>query len=563
MNDLLHLQAGDVSCTFDPATLWLNHLSHGEVSLLRAVYPAYRDPGWGTPAPRLEWVRREIGESGFHLVFNAFYEGVPLRWELELTGNAEGIVYRALGIAAEPVTTTRSGFCVLHAADLAGQACAIEHASGAPTQESAFPGHISPHQPFFDIRAIAHTAPDGTHVRILMEGEVFEMEDQRNWTDASFKTYCRPLSQPTPYTLEPGEPVRQQVSVQWTGGTGLAPDPDALTLEWHTLPELGLLKTHQGTLKEEEGRALLQAGISYLRVDLDATGDLAAPLAEAAADAANLQLVLEAALYLGEELPAALREADLRRVSRWLVYGKRSKRTEPGHVEMLRGLGHPAPIGGGADGNFTELNRGQTHLEGLDFAGFPMWPQQHSVDDASVLENALVQGQVLASARARYPGVEFRAPSVTLALRRRPWEGPDSPFPTQDPRLGEDFGALWTLASLAALLPARLPSITLHGTTGPRGILRVGGTTPVARLLGALQGGTEAMVRQEGQLLIFALRGPGMQRLLMGNLSPGDRQVPLPPEAQLATFLTGDPYAILPTRGPLALPGYAIVQVDL
>ncbi len=42
-----------------------------------------------------------------------------------------------------------------------------------------------------------------------MEGEVFEMEDQRNWTDASFKTYCRPLALPIPYRLEPSTPVRQ------------------------------------------------------------------------------------------------------------------------------------------------------------------------------------------------------------------------------------------------------------------------------------------------------------------------------------------------------------------
>ena len=34
----------------------------------------------------------------------------------------------------------------------------------------------------------------------LDTGDVFEMEDQRNWTDASFKTYCTPLRQPFPAT---------------------------------------------------------------------------------------------------------------------------------------------------------------------------------------------------------------------------------------------------------------------------------------------------------------------------------------------------------------------------
>ena len=37
-----------------------------------------------------------------------------------------------------------------------------------------------------------------------MEGDTFEMEDQRNWTDASYKTYVRPLALPWPYTLAGG-----------------------------------------------------------------------------------------------------------------------------------------------------------------------------------------------------------------------------------------------------------------------------------------------------------------------------------------------------------------------
>ena len=35
--------------------------------------------------------------------------------------------------------------------------------------------------------------------RAVRAGDVFEMEDQRNWSDASFKTYSRPLALPFPY----------------------------------------------------------------------------------------------------------------------------------------------------------------------------------------------------------------------------------------------------------------------------------------------------------------------------------------------------------------------------
>ena len=36
--------------------------------------------------------------------------------------------------------------------------------------------------------------PSGIELKLLFEGDLFEMEDQRNWTDASFKTYCTPQS---------------------------------------------------------------------------------------------------------------------------------------------------------------------------------------------------------------------------------------------------------------------------------------------------------------------------------------------------------------------------------
>ena len=46
------------------------------------------------------------------------------------------------------------------------------------------------------------------------------MEDQRNWTDASFKTYCRPLAAPRPYRLVAGEPVRQSIAIEVADAVG-------------------------------------------------------------------------------------------------------------------------------------------------------------------------------------------------------------------------------------------------------------------------------------------------------------------------------------------------------
>ena len=50
-----------------------------------------------------------------------------------------------------------------------------------------------------------------------MEGDAFETEDHRNWTDASFKTYVRPLALPWPYVLPKGKPVTQSVTLSFSG----------------------------------------------------------------------------------------------------------------------------------------------------------------------------------------------------------------------------------------------------------------------------------------------------------------------------------------------------------
>src|SRR3712207_7382130 len=46
---------------------------------------------------------------------------------------------------------------------------------------------LFPYTTFF--RSLTHEAAPGLRVTCRMEGDTFEMEDQRNWTDASFKTY--------------------------------------------------------------------------------------------------------------------------------------------------------------------------------------------------------------------------------------------------------------------------------------------------------------------------------------------------------------------------------------
>ena len=106
--------------------------------------------------------------------------------------------------AAEDFQTCRTGFVILHPLKgFVGKKVTVEHADGT-IEKSVIPEEIVPDQPFLLVRAMTHSPLRGVTAELRMEGDTWEAEDHRNWTDASFKTYSRPLSLPYPYSSPRG-----------------------------------------------------------------------------------------------------------------------------------------------------------------------------------------------------------------------------------------------------------------------------------------------------------------------------------------------------------------------
>lgn len=194
----------------------IRHVRRDGIELLRGLSVVVRDANWGTheATARLDDITR--GRATVALRYEAVV-GEPAAPDLELSlavrVDAAGLEAQLALQAHTRFPTCRSGLCVLlPIAGLVGRPAQVVHASGAETT-GRFPRHISPGQPFFDIARLSFTPEDGAPVRLDFEGDVFEMEDQRNWSDASFKIYNRPLAWPTPYALEPGERVTQRIQL--------------------------------------------------------------------------------------------------------------------------------------------------------------------------------------------------------------------------------------------------------------------------------------------------------------------------------------------------------------
>ena len=241
------LRAGPLTAELENGQL--RYIAFKGVEALRSIAFLVRDQNWGTYTPQIDsmWVKEEAGS------FTVEYRAVcadanqRLQYAARIIGSNNGeLVFDAVATPDTDFVTNRAGFVVLHPAWLAGQKLKVTHVDDRE-EETRFPERISPSQPVFDIRALSHEVAPGLWATCRMEGDTFEMEDQRNWTDASYKTYVRPLALPWGYTLAKGSRHEQSVRLSLTGGgaAGGARSSGAIALELGQdlplrVPELGV-----------------------------------------------------------------------------------------------------------------------------------------------------------------------------------------------------------------------------------------------------------------------------------------------------------------------------------
>ena len=206
------LTAGPLTAEFDNGNL--RYLKVAGVEVLRALAYLVRDENWGTYIPALSGLKIDQRADSFSVSYSAICRrgDMEIAYEASIEGKPDGsLEFTGTATPKTDFLTARTGFVVLHPLKgVAGQPVEIEHVDGK-IEKSKFPPLVDPVQPFLLIRSLTHQVLPGLKATVRMEGDAWEMEDHRNWSDASFKTYVRPLALPWPYTLKAGEPVKQSV----------------------------------------------------------------------------------------------------------------------------------------------------------------------------------------------------------------------------------------------------------------------------------------------------------------------------------------------------------------
>ena len=497
-----------------------------------------RDESWGSVGATVRDVRVEERADGATARIDARHEDpdVAFAWAGFVELRAGELSFALEGHALREFVYRRIGICVLHPWR-AYVGARYRARTPAGDLEGTFPREIAPqpfvdgaYRPMIDAFSELHVElPDGVALDARFEGELFELEDQRNWTDASFKTYPTPLARSEPRTMREGEVVRQRVMVRISGApTAVTADdgPAVVRVGEPTglvMPPVGVMLPPE-PISAETIASLRGIAPAHVR------GELLSPdveaLARLAERGAEIGAPLELALIVDDDAGVSALASALQnvRLTRLLVH-LRSGATIQGELvnDVRRRLGSSidgVPVAGGTWSHFSELNRLRPDLEGVDEMALSMSSQVHASDERSMMETLEIQGEIVRSVRA----IANRLPVVVSPVSLLPhepggWE--------QDPRATQPFGAAWVLGSLASLARGGAASITYDAISGP---------------LTAFPGSDvlEVSISEPGSVAALALRGEEGTTLLLANLTPAPMTVDVGETIELDGYGTKD-----------------------
>jgi D-apionolactonase len=498
------LQAGPLTLLYEAGDL--RYIKLGSKEIIRRLYVAVRDQNWGTVAGVIRNEQIKHTDNSFEITYESIHQHneIEFAWNAVIRGDSSGtITFEMNGEALSSFLRNRIGFCVLHPIrECVGVSATIEHVDGSSSIQP-FPveiapqlvinGVIQPVHPFSEMRSLHYAVTPEVQAKIEFSGDVFEMEDQRNWIDASYKTYCTPLRLPWPVEVKKGNKVRQSVSLILHGQLPEAKSAEKeivsilISDDKMILPKVGLcVASHGEALSEREKKRLRALRLSHLRVDLTLAENYQEKLEHAVNEARALGVKLELALVLSDNTEAELtslvkhlRDAPILNV---LIFHVAELCTSKRWLKLTRDIleAHSVnvPVYGGSNAYFTHINAEKPPINALEGVVYSVNPQVHAFDNASVVETCEAIASTIQTAKTFVGDKPLAISTVTLKPRYNPYDktkrtpSPDELPPEVDVRQLSLFGAAWTLGSLKYMAESSgLEYLTFYETTGWRGVM--------------------------------------------------------------------------------------------
>jgi hypothetical protein len=388
------------------------------------------------------------------------------------------------GKALRDIDVCRLGLIVLHPVDsLVGARLIAKGPQGI--QHLTVPAHIHP-QPIINAIPGAMTEPfveliiehdDVGVLELCFEGEVFELEDQRNWGDASFKTYCTPLRLGFPRAVKAGTLIAHSVDVRFrpasaqvvrrspgkSGASRVGPS----SAHWFTaaqdrsdtlpgrFPAIGCeWRTASAHAAPSEDPPEWQH-IYFDVTEPEAAGALRALLLSTSSAKIEIGIEAEGQNKQSADLRALLRK-HRDRIARLLIYGSGTTLPTAEAVNgWLQRLDVSAtaqiPLLAATRGYYVEFNRGATLDAPVSGIAFPLTATVHADDAATITDNVATIRDMADTARHLTPRSQLAV--APLALHYPP--------SAKTRNFQRQLLAPWLAATLIHAAAARINSITL------------------------------------------------------------------------------------------------------
>jgi hypothetical protein len=440
-----------------------------QYEVLRRIFVTVRDRNWQEIAPK-QW-NAITHQSRGSVDFTARHcsDLVDFEWRGSLEADVHALRFAFEGTALRSMEVCRLGLVVLHPVDsMIGSRLTTLGPQGMQqliVSREIFPQPIvrgvpgAMTEPFSQLRI--EKDEFGT-LEVQFQGELFELEDQRNWGDASFKAYCTPLRLGFPRVVQEGTRIAHQVEVRFTPTTSKA--NGSLGTRISSGERLG---STQRTRFPSIGRHWQDAHASgphgfafhHVHFDVPDSGSLSEMNAVLAT---NPRAKIQFGLTAGDDgslddAQLALLRKNSERIARLLVYGRGNSLPTAAVVESLRtelqaSAPLEIPLYAATRGYYVEFNRAVALEAEVDGITFPLTATVHSDDAATIVDNVEALQDMARSARRLAPQISDIA-VAPLALYH--------PTSTSGNKFPRDLAAPWLVATLIHAALGGVASITL------------------------------------------------------------------------------------------------------
>jgi D-apionolactonase len=475
--------------------------------ILAGISFLLRDEHWGTYPIRIKRFEVDDDATGFSVwIYAECGDGNRiLQYSLEIVGRPTELHISATAVPEADIMTSRCGFVALHPGTLSGQALRIVHSDGSICN-ATFPEAIDPLPVFSRIHSLTWEVAPGLTATCVLGGDDYEMEDQRNWGDASFKTYVRPIRLPYPYRLLKGEPIRQSVTLGLAGEPRLAASPRGSAAvigvgreTGHRVPRIGVVLECDDSEPERTGDLIAGLAPNVVQFLWDHARAPALPALKPSTAGAQTSLILDALLPDGQSLVPSLEllaekvaasglaveaisvttESLSRNVPLDAVNGDEMLRRRRDTLLAARNVFPGIAIGAGTRGLFTELNRTRPTPGLADFVSHAFCPTVHDAGDEAVMSTVLSLPAMAFSARQFAAGARHSIGPMSIACRFNPYGPTPTPNPDDvrlclsesDPRQRGQFGAAWLVSVFAMAASCDIDTVLAGTLTGRLGLM--------------------------------------------------------------------------------------------